>query len=183
VSGRENNNMTTVRDYLSQPYARILIPDETGGFHAEILEFPGCFAQGETPEEAYRELEDAAESWVESCLARGQEVPEPSSSVTYSGRIAFRLPKSMHKQAARLAERDQTSLNTYLVSAVAERNGACNLYNALAQSLEQRIARAAYHGYMAAYGRVEDTAQKREVFRKPLRMLETASTTGQSTGR
>jgi len=36
------------KEILRKPYARVLVPDENGGFFAEILEFPGCFAEGET---------------------------------------------------------------------------------------------------------------------------------------
>src|SRR5579872_4515314 len=49
-------NMETVKHYLQQPYARIVIPVEHGGFHAEILEFPGCYAQGDNLDEAYSNL-------------------------------------------------------------------------------------------------------------------------------
>ena len=131
--------METIKSYLQQPYARIVIPVEPSGFHAEILEFPGCFAQGEKVEEAYANLERAAESWIEVCLAQGKSIPEPSSSVSYSGRIALRLPRSIHQKSAQLAERDETSLNTYLVSAISERVGAEEFYNVLAQRLMQFV--------------------------------------------
>ena len=125
--------------YLQLPYARIVIPVEPSGFHAEILEFPGCFAQGERVEEAYENLERAAESWIEVCLSQGKNIPEPSSSLSFSGRIALRLPRSIHKKSAQLAERDETSLNTYLVSAISARVGAEEFYNVLAERLEQRL--------------------------------------------
>ena len=131
--------MKTAKHYLQQPYARIVIPVEPKGFHAEVLEFPGCFAQGKTPQDAYSNLEKAAASWIDTCLTQGQEIPEPSSNLTFSGRIAFRLPKSVHRHAALLAERDKTSLNTYLVSAVSAKVGAQDFYNVLAQRLEQRL--------------------------------------------
>jgi len=139
--------MKTVESYLQQPYARIVIPVGPSSFHAEILEFPGCFAQGETVESAYANLESAAESWIESCLARGQEIPQPSSNLTYSGRFALRLPRGIHRRAAQLAERDETSLNTFLVSAVAEKVGAEDLYSVLARRLEQRLSVAAFEAY------------------------------------
>lgn len=130
--------MEPEKNYLQQPYARIVIP-ESRGYHAEILEFPGCFAQGETVEEAYKNLEKAAESWIESSLSQGHAIPEPSANLNYSGRVALRLPVSIHQQAARLAERDETSLNTYMVSAVAARVGAEDFYNLLVKRFEQRI--------------------------------------------
>ena len=42
----------------------------------------------------------------------------------FGGKVALRLPKSLHRQAAQLAARDGVSLNQFLVSAIAERVGA-----------------------------------------------------------
>src|SRR5712691_10885211 len=101
----------SIQEYLKEPYARILIPDEEGGFSAEILEFPGCFAEGDTANEAMQNLEEAAEAWIEAALAQGLEIPEPMINQGYGGKIALRLPRGLHRQAARMAERDGTSLN------------------------------------------------------------------------
>jgi predicted RNase H-like HicB family nuclease len=128
----------TPRDYLRLPYARVLTPDdETGSYTAEILEFPGCIAQGDSPEEAYECLESAAAGWIEAALEMGQEIPEPSDPHSYSGRVALRLPRSVHRRAAQLAEREGTSLNQFLVSAVAERVGAESLYARMVHRLEE----------------------------------------------
>jgi len=127
------------KDYLKEPYARILIPDEEGGFCAEILEFPGCFADGETPSEAFANLEKAAESWIQASIEQGHEIPPPSSNTGFSGKIALRIPRSMHRQAVRIAERDGTSLNQFLLGAIAARLGAEYLYGAMARRLENRI--------------------------------------------
>jgi predicted RNase H-like HicB family nuclease len=134
----------TPEEYLKMPYARVLTPDhETGTYTAEILEFPGCIAQGDTPEEAYERLESAAAGWIEAALDMGQEIPEPSDPYSYSGRIALRLPRSLHRRAAQMAERDGTSLNQFLVSAIAERVGAGSLYGQMAQWLERWATQSA----------------------------------------
>lgn len=135
--------MNDPREYLKLPYARTVIPLEEGGFYAEILEFPGCYAQGETIDEAYKNLEIAAESWILVSLDRHQEIPEPTSSVGYSGRVVLRLPRSLHRQASKRAARDRTSLNTYLVAAVAAKVEAQDQYNMLARQMEQRMVDAA----------------------------------------
>lgn len=138
----EDNRLA--REYLKAPYSRVLIPDaETSTYAAKITEFPGCVAQGDTPEEAYRNLEAAAESWIEELVGMGQRVPEPSVFNQHSGRIALRLPKSLHRNAAQLAEREGTSLNQFLVSAIAERVGAGTLYAELGQKLEEQVAQIA----------------------------------------
>ncbi len=139
-----NGSAKTVEEYLKAPYARVLTPDEEdGGFTAEILEFPGCFAEGETADEAYRNLEAAAEGWIQAALDLGQDIPEPSMPQGYGGRVALRLPRSLHRRAVQLAERDGTSLNQFLVAAVAERVGASNLYSLMTERLERRSMESA----------------------------------------
>ena len=65
---------------LSRPYSRVLVPDENGGYSATVREFPGCFAEGDTANEAIQNLESAAESWLLSCLGMGRTIPEPEVS-------------------------------------------------------------------------------------------------------
>lgn len=127
-------------EYLKQPYSRVLIPDvKSGTFAAEVLEFPGCTSQGDTPQEAYELLEEAAKSWIEAALDLGQEIPPPGLVHVYSGKFALRLPKSLHRQLAKAAERDGTSLNQFIVTALAEKMGATLLYEQLAQIFEKRF--------------------------------------------
>jgi predicted RNase H-like HicB family nuclease len=137
----------SIQKYLKEPYARILIPDEQGGYAAEMLEFPGCFAEGETADEAMQALERAAESWIQAALDQGQEIPSPFMNQGYAGKVALRLPRSLHRQATQFAERDGTSLNQFLVSAIAARIGAeefCNrLVTQLIEKLQEQLPTAA----------------------------------------
>lgn len=113
-------------EYLKEPYTRLIIPDEESGFTAQILEFPGCVAEGDTVEEAYAGLERAAASWIEAALDLGQDIPAPAWAGEFSGRVALRLPRGLHRRAAIAAERDGTSLNQFIVMAVAEMVGAAS---------------------------------------------------------
>jgi antitoxin HicB len=113
-----------ITEYLKKPYGRLLVPEEEGGYRAEILEFPGCFAEGETAGEAAANLEDAVRSWIEATLANGQIVPEPMEELDYSGKLVVRLPKSLHRHAALAANRQGVSLNQFIVSSIAEQVGA-----------------------------------------------------------
>lgn len=129
-----------IRKYLKQPYSRILIPDsENGRYAAQILEFAGCFSEGPTPQKAYKNLEQAAYNWLESAINQGMAVPAPFSAEGFSGRIALRLPKSLHRQAMNLARRDGVSLNQFLVSAVAASVSAETLYTRIVDRLETRL--------------------------------------------
>lgn len=129
---------TEALKYLKQPYSRVLIPDEDG-YSAEILEFPGCYSQGDTAQEALANIEEAAKNWIEATLEAGRSIPPPSTDYEYAGKVALRLPSSIHRQAVRMAERDGTSLNQWLVSAIAARVGAEELYGKIAQRCERAI--------------------------------------------
>jgi predicted RNase H-like HicB family nuclease len=124
------------KSYLRLPYARILIPEPEGGFFAEILEFPGCVAEGETPDEAFHNLESIAESWIESCIEQGQDIPPPSANHRFSGKIALRLPRDLHRLATYKAQRDGVSVNQILVTAIAAWIGADNLMDRIATKIQ-----------------------------------------------
>ncbi|MHB8629951.1 MAG: toxin-antitoxin system HicB family antitoxin [Aggregatilineales bacterium] len=130
----------TLDEYIKQPYTRIFIPNEDGSYSAEIFEFPGCFADGQTPDEAMQNLEEAAKSWIEACLEQGLDIPEPFMNQDFGGRIALRLPRSLHRQASRMAMRDGVSLNQFLVSAIAAKVGAEDLFARLMDKFEHRVA-------------------------------------------
>jgi len=129
---------TPATEYLKKPYSRTLIPVGDGTFFAEILEFPGCFAEGQSPNEAYKNLEGVAESWIEAAQDQGQEIPNPFATHDFSGRIALRIPRSIHKQAAKFAEMDDTSLNQFFLAAIAARVGAEDFVERLSNRLEAK---------------------------------------------
>jgi len=111
-------------EILSQPYARIILPESDGTFRGEIMEFPGCIATGETAAATLSTLEDAAKSWLMAAIERGQTVPAPvESSNDFSGRLVLRIPKSLHKKAAWIAEREGVSLNYFITTSLSESVG------------------------------------------------------------
>jgi predicted RNase H-like HicB family nuclease len=115
----------SVEAILTRPYSRVLIPDsESGGFTARILEFPGCIAEGDSAEEALQNLEKAASGWIEAALDLGQEIPTPHVENEYSGKYPLRMPKSLHRQITELAEQEGTSINQFIVAALAEKAGS-----------------------------------------------------------
>ena len=124
--------MTTMNDrsklaaanYLKRPYTRMIVPESDDTYRGEIAEFPGCIATGDTRTEALDRLEEVAESWLLSKIERGQPVPEPMDVSSFSGKLVLRLPRTLHQKAAIAAERDGTSLNQFISSAVAEQVGA-----------------------------------------------------------
>ena len=110
-----------VRSLAARPYARMLIPDlEDGGYVARVLEFPGCISEGDTPNEAIGNIEEALEAVIESMLLRGDPIPEPLADRDFSGRLNLRIPPSLHARASERAALEGVSLNRLLSDAVAQ---------------------------------------------------------------
>lgn len=100
-------------------YSRLLVREKEGGYSAEVLEFPGCYATGETADEAMDNLDAAIAGWVESELEQGHDIPEPFGDDEVSGRLTLRLPPSLHRRALMLAAVEKISLNRFLTAAIA----------------------------------------------------------------
>src|SRR5215217_725483 len=91
-----NGSPDTPRDYLTKPYARVLTPDaEYGGYTAEILEFPGCVTEGDTPDEALENLEAAAElHFVYLVVCTAVRCNWPNATARVSTSFSWRLLQS-----------------------------------------------------------------------------------------
>lgn len=108
--------MTTEPD-LPRFEIRPLTQSEGGGYLIEFPEFPGCIADGETPEEAMREGRDALNSYRRTLEELGRRGQNPE---TYSGQWRQRVPKSLHASLARRAMQEGVSLNTLVATLLAE---------------------------------------------------------------
>jgi antitoxin HicB len=98
---------------------------------AECEDLPGLVAGHETWDGLGAAIEDAKRTYFESALERGIPIPEPSQErESYSGRLMLRLPKSLHRQAARRAQREGVSLNAFVASAVAREIGPSRIAEA-----------------------------------------------------
>jgi predicted RNase H-like HicB family nuclease len=128
------------------PYARILIPDpESGRYTAEVLELPGCFSEGATPKEAYDNIEEACRNWIESAQEQGMEIPSPLASQGFNGKVALRLPKTIHRKAIQFAAKEGVSLNQFLLSAISARVGAEDVMERIASRIDNSIERLSNH--------------------------------------
>ena len=97
---------------------RPLVQEEGGGYLIEFPEYPGCVADGETPEEAMVEGADALESYRNTLRELGR--PIPASGDVYGGQWRQRVPKSLHAALARRAEHEGVSLNMLVTTMLAE---------------------------------------------------------------
>ncbi|CAB3394950.1 type II toxin-antitoxin system HicB family antitoxin [Kyrpidia spormannii] len=109
--------MKDLEYYLQLRYEVRLRPledGEGGGWLAEIPLLPGCMGDGETPEAAVANLEDAKRAWIETALALGRNIPEPVVD-DYSGQLRVRMPKSLHRVLVERAREEHVSLNQLII--------------------------------------------------------------------
>ena len=58
-----------------------LSDEDGGGFLATVPDLPGCMSDGETREEAARNVEDAIRCWIEEAVETGLPVPAPRKTL------------------------------------------------------------------------------------------------------
>lgn len=113
----------TPEDYLELPYTIRLTHDRdddgNAGYVAEVEELPGVISQGDTLEDAAVSVRDAMLGWISVALEDGIDIPEPRDPNAHSGRFLLRIPKGLHSELARQAEREGVSLNQYVSTTLA----------------------------------------------------------------
>ncbi len=110
-----------------EAYAHVVSPlavEEGGGFLITFPDLPGCMSDGKTEAEAVANGLDAFESWISARADAGKPIPEPEyrpeATPSVSGRFVTRLPKSVHAKLAARAKAEGVSLNTLVLSLIAE---------------------------------------------------------------
>ncbi|MDK9722664.1 MAG: type II toxin-antitoxin system HicB family antitoxin [Rhodospirillales bacterium] len=96
-----------------------LSQEDGGGYLIRFPDYPGCIADGETPEEAIAEGRDALQSYVETLKELGRPIPKAGEDA-FSGKWSQRVPRSLHAALARRAALEGVSFNTLCVALLAE---------------------------------------------------------------
>jgi len=105
-----------IKDYLKRPYHIVIqhINDESGTYYyATVKEFEGCMSHGDTYSEAFENIQEAMEGWIETKIENGFSVPDPIEESQYSGKFVLRIPKTLHARLASEADKEGVSLNQY----------------------------------------------------------------------
>ncbi len=62
-----------------------LAENDGGGYLATVPDLPGCMSDGETPEEALHNVQEAIASWIEAAKEWKQDIPKPSPPLARAG--------------------------------------------------------------------------------------------------
>ncbi len=99
---------------------RTLSAAEGGGFLITYPDFTDCISDGETVDEAVRNGQNALQATIATLQANGLPVPVPNSGGVASGKFVARVPKTIHAQLTTRAKAEGVSLNTLVVSLIAQ---------------------------------------------------------------
>jgi len=62
-----------------------LAESDGGGYLATVPDLPGCMSDGETPEEALKNVQEAIASWIEAAKEWKQDIPKPTPPMARAG--------------------------------------------------------------------------------------------------
>lgn len=66
-------------------YERIMYwSDEDQKWLVDVPELPGCMADGNTPEEALKNVEVIINEWIETARELGRTIPEPKGRLMFA---------------------------------------------------------------------------------------------------
>lgn len=93
-------------------------------FQARVKEIPYLEEYADTHEEAYALVIDSIEQTALEMEASGKVMPPPICAIEdYSGRMTLRLPKTLHRYLTHVAEGEDVSLNSLVVSVLSDFHG------------------------------------------------------------
>jgi predicted RNase H-like HicB family nuclease len=85
---------------------------------AGVEELPSCTSRAKTPEAAVAGIQESMADWIGDALSKGEAIPEPKSSASHSGRLLLRMPRTLHAELTRVAEREGVSMNQFITDSL-----------------------------------------------------------------
>lgn len=102
--------------------------DENVFWIAESKALKGCVGQGDTADEALKELEANEIDWLETARECGISIPVETvrKENQFSGKVSVRFSPFVHEEASNNAQALKISLNQYLNDAIVDYNARYN---------------------------------------------------------
>ncbi|MBK8741281.1 MAG: type II toxin-antitoxin system HicB family antitoxin [Betaproteobacteria bacterium] len=99
---------------------RPLTVEEGGGFLISFPDFSDCISDGESVEEAISNGREALKSTIATLKSKRLPIPAPNGGGIASGKFVARVPKTVHAQLATRARAEGVSLNTLVLTFIAQ---------------------------------------------------------------
>jgi len=99
---------------------RPLSAEEGGGYLISYPDFAECISDGESVEEALKNGRAALKATIAALEAKELPVPAPNGGSVASGKFVARVPKSVHAQLSTRAKAEGVSLNTLVLTFIAQ---------------------------------------------------------------
>lgn len=115
MAGKTRARRKPLSHYLLVPYPFQVFTGEDPGYFITFPDLPGCMTQADSVKDIGAMAEDARRAWIEAEYERGNSIPEPSNTDSYSGRFNLRIPRSLHQRLDMASEREGVSLNQYIL--------------------------------------------------------------------
>ncbi|MCE2928483.1 MAG: type II toxin-antitoxin system HicB family antitoxin [Candidatus Caenarcaniphilales bacterium] len=113
-----------IEQYLKLPYSFTVAKDQDEDdqdyYYASVNELPGCVSDGQSPEEALKNIKDSMYDWIETALINDDKIPEPNKC---SGKFSVRIPPSLHQDLVKKTQREGVSINQFITTAIARAVG------------------------------------------------------------
>lgn len=111
--------------YPFEAYGHLITPlsaDDGGGYMITFPDLPGCMSDGETMDEALFNGRDAFSCWIAAQVDMKRQIPEPTHYDDEGKPVKFvqRLPRSLHASLQLRAKAEGVSLNTLVLTLIAE---------------------------------------------------------------
>jgi len=110
--------MAKLTDYPFE--VRPLAEEDGGGYLISFPDFAECISDGETVEDALVNGRDALKATIAALKAKKLAVPAPNGGGVASGKFVARVPKTVHAHLAARARAEGVSLNTLVLTFIAQ---------------------------------------------------------------
>ena len=110
--------MAKLNDYPFE--VRPLAEEDGGGYLISFPDFAECISDGETVEDALVNGRDALKATIAALKAKKLSIPPPNGGGVASGKFVARVPKTVHAQLATRARAEGVSLNTLVLTFIAQ---------------------------------------------------------------
>lgn len=123
-------------------------------WNVEFPEVPGCGGAGDTIEEAMEDAQINLNVHLDYLKENGIAVPVPDTSfhiLEYSGKLSLRIPKSLHRQIAENAQKDDVSINSYINNALSDYVGQVKALESVKKEAVESIQQASFNTMLTNY--------------------------------